>query len=64
MVALCSHTSKAPISRRRHGHHDATAVLADYSWELGIPCVTTWSVEGHGGVVTRIVPGETGCFIA
>lgn len=43
-------------------HQDATAVLADHAWQLGIPFVTTWSIEGYGGVVARIIPGETGCL--
>ena len=41
---------------------DVTAAIADMAWRLDKPFITVWSVEGVGGVVARIVPGETGCF--
>ncbi len=41
---------------------NATAALAEAAWDAGVPLVSVWSIEGFGGVVARIVPGETGGF--
>lgn len=40
---------------------DVRGVLDDLARDLEIPLVTLWSVEAFGGVVARLVPGETGC---
>lgn len=41
---------------------NVTAALADAAWQAGVPFVALWSIEGIGGVVVRLIPGETGCF--
>lgn len=47
---------------------DATAednvsyAINSFAGELGIPQIYVWSIDGHGGVVARVVPGKTGCF--
>ncbi len=41
---------------------NVTAALADCAQMVGVPMLAIWSIEGVGGVVGRIVPGETGCF--
>ena len=41
---------------------NVTGALADFARTAGKPLIALWSIEGVGGVVARIVPGETGCF--
>lgn len=41
---------------------NVTAAAADACWQSGTPLIVVWSIEGFGGVVGRIIPGETGCF--
>ena len=37
--------------------------IAYLAHELGVPQVFAWSVDGYGGVVAGIRPGETGCLL-
>lgn len=41
---------------------NVTAAIVDSAWDAHVPVVALWSIEGFGGVVVRIVPGETGCY--
>ena len=41
---------------------NVTAVIAHRAWQAGIPFLTFWSIEGAGGIVARLIPGETGCY--
>lgn len=41
---------------------NVTAAVAHRAALAGLPLITVWSIEGAGGVVARIVPGETGCY--
>ena len=41
---------------------NVTAAITDRAWQADVTSVVLWSIEGVGGVVLRLVPGETGCF--
>lgn len=41
---------------------NVTSALCYLARRQATPAVVAWSVEGAGGVVARIVPGETGCY--
>ena len=41
--------------------YEVSRAIADVSAELGVPQVYVWSIDGYGGVVARVIPGQTGC---
>lgn len=41
---------------------NVSAALADYAWERDIPFLAYWSIEGVGGLIARLIRGQTGCY--
>lgn len=41
---------------------DVSRAVTDVATELGVPQLYLWGIDGHGGVVARVLPGQTGCF--
>lgn len=41
---------------------NVTGAVSAFAWQEHIPFLAVWSIEGVGGVVVRLINGETGCF--